>query len=45
VYAFMQSFEFEAWQAENNTIEPIRELFQKLQEWDANIGKYVKPLE
>ena len=42
VYAFMENFKFDEFSAENITVEPIKELFIKLQEWDINITKYVK---
>ena len=42
VYAFMQTFKFEEFAEENVTVDPIRDLFIKLQDWDFNISKYVK---
>ena len=43
VYAFMQSFDFDEFAKEHTEVKPIHELFTKLQEWDTNIAKYVKP--
>lgn len=45
MYAFMQSFKFEDFAEDNVTVEPIRELFQSLLDWDTGISKYVKVYE
>lgn len=41
----MESFKFEDFAALNVTVEPIRELFQSLLDWDLGINKNVKVYE
>ena len=41
VFKFAQSFKFADYAKENVTVDPIRELFQKLLDWETSIIKYI----
>ena len=42
VFKFMQSFKFEDFAQENVTVDPIRDLFQRLLDWDTSINRNIE---